>query len=92
MMGMEYHLAYHHVRQGVLVPSVRDANGSGTGDTEARFSWADAFAAGIIGSLRRLGLKTDVLRQVQPLFTETKQTPQKVRQPSLNRRLSSGYQ
>ena len=66
--GMDYHLAYHYVRRGVFVPSVRGFGGSGRGDGEARFSWHDAFLAGMVGSLRRHGIKMNVLKKVRSLF------------------------
>jgi hypothetical protein len=81
--GMSYHLTYHYASEGVLNPSVRDFGGPGNGeDNQARFSWTDAFCAGIVGSLRRHGLGLDVLRKVQPLFTDSKKRTAKRRQPA----------
>ena len=82
--GMSYHLTYHYVSQGVLRPSVRDFGGPGNGeDNQAKFTWTDAFCGGIVGSLRRHGLGLDVLRKVQPLFSDTKKrTPRKVQTPA----------
>jgi hypothetical protein len=77
--GMNYHLMYHYLDQKVLIPSIRPASGSGRGEGEAKFSWADGFSAGVVGSLRRMGLKLKMLAKVQPLFTEPKkQTAQQV--------------
>lgn len=85
IFGMSYNMTYHHVvKRRVFLPSIRPANGSGTGDCEARFSWSDGFVAGIAGSLRRHGLKSVVLRQIQPLFTTStkKRTPRKSAAPA----------
>ncbi len=81
IMGLSYLSAWQWVDKGVITPSVRPATGKGRGEVEARFSWTDAFVAGIIGSLRRHGLGLDVLRKVQPLFTKStkrKRTGRKV--------------
>ena len=75
--GTSYQLAWHYVNEGVLMPSIRPATGKGQGDVEALFSWTDAFTAGVVGSLRRHGLKLNVLRKIQPLFTK-KRTARKV--------------
>ena len=81
--GMSYHLTYHYVSEGVLTPSIRSAAGGGRGDVEARFSWTDAFCAGIVGSLRRNGLRLAVIAKVQPLLSDTKKrTPRKVQTPA----------
>ena len=56
------------MQNDVIVPSIRSTNGSGTGESEARFSWADAFVAGADGSMLRIGLKREILAEVQPLF------------------------
>jgi hypothetical protein len=73
MAGMSYNLFYHYMVKEVIVPSVRPVSGhSGRGEVEARFSWSDAWVAGIIGALRRSGLKMKVLRKVQPLFSNSK--------------------
>ncbi|MBN1851802.1 MAG: hypothetical protein JW829_03730 [Pirellulales bacterium] len=67
--GMSYHLAYYYVKQGIFVPSVRKFRGKGRGAAhEGRFSWSDAFVAGVVGSLRRQGLRSEVLAKVPPLF------------------------
>ena len=77
--GMTYHNCYQFMAKRILVPSIRPADGSGTGQSEAIFSWSDAWSAGIVGTLRRLGLKPDLMRKVQPLFTtETKRTAQQL--------------
>ncbi len=73
--GLSYINCWFYVEKGVLTPSIRHAGGSGTGDVEARFSWSDAFCAGIVGSLRRHGLKRDVLKKIQLMFCETKNGP-----------------
>jgi len=79
IMGTPYITAYSFCQKGLLRPSVREFGGSGTGEEcEARFSWQDAFVAGVIGALRRQGLNTDVLRKVPALFEEKKRTPRKV--------------
>ena len=68
--GMAYHAAYYYCTRVVLHPSLRGFGGHGTGRVEARFSWADAFCAGVVGTLRRYGLKPDQLRKVRELFVE----------------------
>jgi hypothetical protein len=70
--GMTYHNFYRYVRRGVFAPSIRPFGGSGTGEVEGKFSWADAFAAGVVGSLQRLGLKPGLLSKVQPLLIHPK--------------------
>ena len=79
--GVSYNLSYQHVmRMGIFKPSVKPFNGSGKGALcEGRFSYADAFAAGAIGALRRQGFAPKVLRKIQPLFCERskKRTPRK---------------
>jgi hypothetical protein len=68
--GMSYHLTYHYVvKRKVISPSIRDFGGSGQGDgCEGRFSWLDAYVAGLIGIMRRAGLGMDMSRKLQPLF------------------------
>lgn len=62
--------AWKYGNQGIITPTIRGFGGSGRGDVEAQFSFADAFSAGIIGTMRRYGLRRpDVLKKVQPLFT-----------------------
>jgi len=80
--GMGYHLAYHYVQRGVFVPSVRLFGGSGRGDGEARFSWRDAFLAGVVGCLRRQGVKMELLRQVPALFSSEKKRTGGRRKPA----------
>ncbi len=71
--GMGYVNCYQWYEQGVFVPSVKPFRGKGRGkEHEAIFSWADAFVAGLVGSLRRNGLRPGVLKKVRQLFTETK--------------------
>ena len=71
--GMLYVTAYLWTGKGVFVPSVHPFIGrQGRGECEARFSWADAFVAGVVGSLRRNGIGPEMLKKVRPLFTETK--------------------
>jgi hypothetical protein len=67
---MSYALAYYYtVKKRVVVPTVRDFGGSGQGDgCEGRFSWLDAYAAELVGILRRAGLAMKILRKVQPLL------------------------
>jgi len=72
--GLSYQLGYHYLKRGVIVPSVRPAGGSGRGEVEARFSWRDAFIAGVVGSLRRHGLGLDTLKKVSRLFAVRKRT------------------
>lgn len=67
--GMSYMSLYEAVRGGVFTPSIRPFHGSGQGhEGEARFSWCDAFCAGLIGSLRRHRIPMDVCRRIQPLM------------------------
>lgn len=55
----------------VIKPSVHPFSGKGMGHKhEAVFSWCDAYCAGIIGSLRRHGMRPGILRKVQPMFNE----------------------
>ena len=68
--GLSYMVMYQYIDKGVFAPSIRNFGGPGRGKGIARFSYADAFCAGIIGALRRHGLRLDVLKNVQPLFTE----------------------
>ena len=70
--GISYVGAWKYVKQGILTPSIQPASGSGQGGREAKFSWGDAFAAGVIGTLRQHGLRPNVLRKVQPLFCKPK--------------------
>lgn len=65
--GVEYHAAHFWMREGIITPSIQEAGGSGRGRGPI-FSFADAFAAGIIGSMRRQGIGLDVLKRVAPLF------------------------
>ena len=56
------------VEKGVLSPSIKAAAGPGRG---AVFSFADTFSAGVIGTMRKHGMRRpDLLKKVQPLFTE----------------------
>jgi len=72
--GVQYHVAYAWMAdEGVLTASERAASGKGKGK-EPLFSYRDAFVAGICGSLRRQGLKLEVLRQAARLFDEKKRT------------------
>lgn len=80
--GLSYVSAWQYVQKGVIRPSIRDFGGPGTGDVEARFSWGDAFCAGIIGTLRRHRMKLDVVAKVQPLLTDTKKRTGRRRQPA----------
>ena len=75
MTSTPYSQAYNWVAENVVVPSVRAASGKGT---EAIFSWTDGFIAGVCGSLRRNGVRLEMLRKVAPLFLEEKQTAQPV--------------
>jgi len=77
-MGIPYHNAYGWLEEKIVTPSIRPASGSGRGKGPL-FSWADAFIAGVCASLRRQGLRLEVLRQVSTLFdTGKKQTPRKL--------------
>ena len=73
--GVSYGLAYQHVvKMRLFKPSVKPFCGSGKGEScEGRFSYADAFAAGAIGALRRQGFPPKVLRKVQPIFCGSSQ-------------------
>lgn len=70
--GVSYHAAYFYTQEELFSPSIRDFGGRGQGDLMGIFDWSDAFVAGIVGSLRRQGLKVDALRQVGPLLGERK--------------------
>ena len=65
--GVPYSQAYNWLMEGVLEPSVRPRCGSGKG-RDVIFNFADAYTAGLLGSLRRQGLPLDILRKIQPLF------------------------
>lgn len=71
MTGQPYSQVYGWLLEKVIWPSVRPPSGSGRGK-ESLFSWGDAFAAGVVGSLRRNGVGLPLLKQVQPLFNKTK--------------------
>ena len=68
--GSPYHMVHRWLDEKVVVASIRPAGGSGKGK-EPLFSWADAFAAGICGSLRRQGVGLDVLRKVSQIFAKS---------------------
>lgn len=70
--GTPYSQAYGWLDEKVITPSIRSASGAGRGKSPL-FSWRDAFVAGICGSLRRQGMGLDVLRNVSPLFNDTKE-------------------
>ena len=75
---IDYNSAHLWVKRGIVQPSVKERGGRGR---EMRFSWADAFVAGLCGSLRRGGALQPVLKKVRPLFCETnkaKRTAKKV--------------
>ena len=81
--GMGNVLLWQWYKRGVLKPSIKDFNGKGMGEKhEAIFSWCDAFCAGVIGSLRRHGMRPGILKKVQPLLTETKPKKQTARKAS----------
>ncbi len=69
--AVPYHRLYEWMADGVVTPTVRGQQGSGRGKN-VLFGWADAFCVGLVGSLRRNGVRLDTLRRVQPLFVETK--------------------
>jgi hypothetical protein len=77
MTGTPYSQAYNWIAEKVIVPSVRPTTGSGKGK-DAVISWTDGFIAGICGSLRRQGVRLEMLRGVSPLFTTKKQAPRKL--------------
>jgi hypothetical protein len=65
---VKYQAAYYWVdRDKILSPSLR-AQGGGKGH-HALFSYADAYAVGIMGALRRLGAGLHLLKLIQPLFS-----------------------
>ncbi len=85
--GMNYMTAYNYTQRGIFSPSVRGFGGHGTGEVEARFSWADLFVGGAVGVLRRNGIKAEDLLKVRPLLCgsdekETKRTGRKVKTSS----------
>lgn len=67
--GFEYPAAYAWKKQKVLVPSIRKAQGTGYGKG-AIYSYCDAFAAGVIGTLRRQNIGLEVMRKISPLLNE----------------------
>ncbi len=67
VMGVGDQMVWFHYKHGVLSPSVR--KGVPSADP-ALYSWGDAFAAGLIGTLKRHGLSPDELANVQPLIQE----------------------
>lgn len=60
-----YSTIRHWLDEGILVPSIRDAD-----HKERLFSYADAFAAGVLGSLRRQGQWLPMMRKVSSLLAE----------------------
>ena len=77
--GTPYNKAHGWLTAKIIIPSIRPADGAGRGKGP-RFSWRDAFVAGICGSLRRQGVGLDVLRKISPLFefeTKKKRTARK---------------
>lgn len=82
--GTPYSQVYGWLDENVIVPSIRPASGAGKGRGPL-FSWSDAFAAGICGSLRRQGVGLDVLRQVSPLFTKSTTKKKRTRKRATTR-------
>ncbi|MBU4271352.1 MAG: hypothetical protein KKE86_15510 [Planctomycetes bacterium] len=82
ILGVSYLVAWQYVDKKIIEPSIRPFGGSGSGDVEGRFSWADAFAAGAIGTLRRYGFGSDVLRKIQPMFCEPRKRATRRREPA----------
>lgn len=66
--GVEYHAGHFWMREGVLSPSIRPPQGSGRGRGPI-FSFCDAVAAGILGTLRRQGIELETAQTVVPLFS-----------------------
>ena len=71
--GEPYSRVYNWVLEKVLVASIRPGQGSGPGNGPV-FSFCDAVAAGIVGSLRRAGVGLEILRLVAPAFTKNRTT------------------
>jgi len=69
--GVAYSQSFNWLMEGVIVPSIRGRSGSGRGNY-VLFSWADAYAAGVIGNLRRQGVRLELLKKIQPLLAEKK--------------------
>jgi hypothetical protein len=76
--GLKYIVAYDYVQRGIFNPSIRQFGGPGQGEVEARFSWADGFIAGLIGSLRRHRLPMSSFENVWTLFTENERAAQQL--------------
>jgi len=65
--GTPYAMAHRWLSEGILTASIRPASGSGRG-REPLFAWRDAFVAGVCGSLRRQGVRLEILRKVSAAF------------------------
>lgn len=64
------------LKEGIFEPSVKASSEPGRGNG-AEFSWADLFAAAVMGMASRQGTPVSVLRKIQSLFCE-KRTAEKV--------------
>ncbi len=54
--GVSYHVAYAYVNGHEAFPApVRGFCGGGTGRVEAKWGWAAAYVAGLLGSIKRIG-------------------------------------
>lgn len=72
---------YFWVKERAITPSVKVRHGGGRGNN-ILFNWADAIAAGVMGSLTRQGASLETLSKIQPLFTEKKRIGKKVQASS----------
>jgi len=75
VLGLDAQMVSHLEKLGVLSPSVQKPRRGGGDEFAAKFSWADTFAAGVVGTLRRHGLGYASMKAVQPLLANKKRTP-----------------
>ncbi len=77
IMGVSAQMVLNLRHTNVLRPSVKESTMTGP-KNGSLYSWTDAFVAGVLGSLKRHGLKRDVLSVIQPLLSDSnkKRTPQ----------------
>jgi len=71
--GVAYSQLYGWLMEEVLVPSVQPRQGAGRGKN-LTFSWPDAYVAGLLGSLRRQGVRLELLAQACRLFGKPTKT------------------
>lgn len=71
------------VKEGIIIPTVRDSGGV---RKERLFDWRDAYIAGVVGSLHRQGVRLPALRETAQLFYRLKRTTQQPKAPSKRRK------